>query len=178
MKKPWGCFRRDGAITSRLEKMEPQEPPQNLSPPDLTGRPYKVRTERIMQVRAEDIFAAFTSELDQWFAVPGSLLMRVEENTPFFFETSHQAEEQALVERHPHYGRFLQLVSGKLVRMTWMTSQNDMGGVETVLTIELEALGNATTVRLTHEGFAEEAMADQHAKAWPFVLAQLEARFG
>lgn len=131
-----------------------------------------------MQVPAHRLYAAFTEELDQWFAAPGSVMMRAEPNAPFYFETTHQADSEAMEVRHPHYGRFLQLVPGRLLQMTWVTGTNGTGGAETVLTIELSGLGEATSVKLTHEGFADEMTADQHAKAWPFVLAQLESRFG
>jgi len=157
---------------------EPMEMPPILCPPDLSDRPHRVRTDRIMQVPADRLYAAFTEELDQWFAAPGSVMMRVEPNAPFYFETKHQAESEVAAVRHPHYGRFLRLVPGRLLQMTWVTGANGTAGVETMLTIELSALGGSTSVKLTHEGFADEMTADQHAKAWPFVLAQLESKFG
>jgi hypothetical protein len=41
------------------------------------------------------------------FAAPGSVLMRSEVDAPFFFETEHKPDSDAAIQRHPHYGRFL-----------------------------------------------------------------------
>ena len=169
---PRGKFFDGGKISGVM-----QSPTINC-PPDLKDRPHAVKTARLMQVPAEVLYAAFTTELDRWFAAPGTVLMRPEVNVPFYFETVHQSENDSQAERSPHYGRFLRLEPGHCLQMTWVSGPEGTGGVETVLTIELAELGAATDVRLTHEGFADEATADQHAKAWPFVLAQLECRYG
>ena len=49
-------------------------------------------------------------------------------------------------------------------------------GAETVVTVELEPQGAGTRLRLTHAGFLDEESRDQHAQAWPQVLAQLDER--
>ena len=80
--------------------------------------------------------------------------------------------------RHPHYGRFLDLVENELVEMTWMTGNGtDAGtqGAETVLRIELVPKGEATEVRLTHSGFVSEKSRDGHEENWPLALEELGA---
>ncbi len=57
--------------------------------------------------------------------------------------------------------------------MTWLTAVGT-GGVETILTIELEPSDNGTLLKLAHEGFADQAAADGHADAWPTVLEILD----
>ncbi len=136
--------------------------------PDLSSRPLRATVERQMAVSADVLFQAWTTEqFDRWFAAPGTVLMKPEVNSPYFFEARFDGE------RHPHYGRFLELESGRLIKMTWITAEGTRG-VETVVTVELIASGAGTLVRLTHEGFPDEQSRDGHQEAWPMALDVLD----
>ena len=100
--------------------------------------------------------------------------MRAEVNAAFFFETAFRHESGSVAQRHPHYGRFLQLVPDRLVQLTWVTGAGGTDGAETVVSVELEARGGQTHLRLTHEGFATEGARDGHELAWPVVLEHLQ----
>ena len=150
--------------------------PAVLRMPDLSARQFSLTTEREFPAPASSLFEAWTRRLDLWFAAPGSVLMRPAVNEPFFFETEFKAASEAVAQRHPHYGRFLQLVPERLVQLTWVTGAGGTDGAETVVTVELESHAQGTRLRLSHAGFASEAARDAHERAWPAVLEQLQKR--
>ena len=114
------------------------------------------------------VYRAWTEQFDQWFAEPGTLMMNGEVNVPFFFETHFEGQ------RHPHYGRFLKLISDQLLELTWVTGNPGTQGAETVLTIELTPKNGGTHVKLTHAGLPDEDTRNGHAEAWPLALANLD----
>lgn len=142
----------------------------SISMPDLSLRPFSLSVERTIPFPANVLYHAWTEQFDLWFAEPGSVLMKGEVNTVFYFETAYDGK------RHPHYGRFLRLVADQLVELTWLTGADGTKGAETVVTVELEKVENGTVLRLKHAGFPDEESRDKHEQAWPLVLAQLEDR--
>lgn len=144
--------------------------------PDTAARPFDLTAEHVSKASPAELFAAWTSGFDRWFAAPGSLLMRPEVDAVFFFETEFKPESSPIVERHPHYGRFLRLTPERLVEMTWVTGALGTEGAETIVTVELAAQGAGTRLHLTHSGFANAASRDRHSQAWPLVLQHLEQR--
>jgi uncharacterized protein YndB with AHSA1/START domain len=146
--------------------------------PDLKGRPFGLKVERDFALPAHTLYLAWTERFDHWFAVPGSVLMRPAVDAPFFFETEFKSNDAAAAKRQPHYGRFLRLLTDRLVELTWVTGEGGTEGAETIVTVELKAAGERTHLRLAHTGFAGEAARDRHQNAWPMVLDHLERQIG
>jgi len=144
-----------------------------VPPPDLSSRPLGLTVTREMGASPAAIYKAWTSQIDTWFAAPGSVLMKARVNAPFFFET-HFSDEKVKDHRHPHYGRFLRLRPKKQIVMTWVTGPEGTAGAETVVTVELQASGRGTRLKLTHAGFLDERSCKQHEEAWPRVLQHLD----
>lgn len=139
-----------------------------ITTPDLSTRPFNLVVDRIMDASPDVLFQAWTTQIDRWFAAPGSVIMQGEINSSFFFETAFDGQ------RHPHYGRFLRIEQDRLVEITWVTGDGGTKGAETVVTIELEPNGDGTQIRLTHAGFIDDESRNGHKDAWPMVLEHLD----
>ncbi len=135
--------------------------------PDLSARPLQVTCEHTVHAGPEEVYAAWTTRFDAWFAEPGTLVLVPEPGRPYFFYNRNDWG------RHPHYGRILEVRENRLVEMTWMTGNGTAEGTEgaeTVLRVELVPRGEATDVRLTHAGFVSEKSREGHGENWPLAL--------
>jgi uncharacterized protein YndB with AHSA1/START domain len=135
---------------------------------ESTGTSYALDVARTISLPAERVYRAFTDQLDQWFGTAGSLVITPEPGGLYHFVT--EMDDQ----RHPHYGRFIELVPGQRVSMTWMTGDPGTLGAETVVAIDITGEQDVTRVRVQQSGFYDEASRDGHADAWPMVLEHLE----
>ncbi|MBI1236802.1 MAG: SRPBCC domain-containing protein [Alphaproteobacteria bacterium] len=136
--------------------------------PDLSGRPHRLTVERMMRASAPALYAAWTAELDSWFAEPGETIIPAQADRAYFFYNRHDWG------RDPHYGRFLALEQNRLIEMTWLTGRAGTAGAETVLRIELTPQAQGTHLKLTHSGFYDTDARDRHEQGWSEALEILE----
>ncbi|ESU31766.1 hypothetical protein G3A_14705 [Bacillus sp. 17376] len=147
-----------------------------ITVPDLSARPLGFKVERLMESPADALYQAWTENFDTWFAAPGTLIMKAEVNSVFFFETVFKTEEDLVEQRHPHYGRFLRLIPDRLIEFTWLTGAGGTEGAETLVTIELEPVENGTQLSLTHKGFPNDQSKSRHDSAWGMILEHLDQK--
>jgi len=138
------------------------------TPPfDFSKRPFQAQAERVMAASPHVLFLAWTKNIDQWFAVPGSVKMEPQVNVPFSFEVEHEGK------RYLHTGRFLKLEKDQRIELIWKTEATHG---ETLVQIELIPQELGTKLKLIHSGFSDEASMKRHEEAWPHVLAHLDEK--
>jgi uncharacterized protein YndB with AHSA1/START domain len=137
-------------------------------PDKSRSRPNQLAVRTRMNSSPRQIYAAWTTGFDRWFAVPGTVRMEPKVGAEYSFETEHEGK------RHPHHGRFLRLEKDSLIEMTWITGAGGTEGAETVLSIELAPEGTGTLLDLKHSGFPDEESLQRHEKAWVQILSNLD----
>ncbi|MEP7384378.1 MAG: VOC family protein [Gemmatimonadota bacterium] len=137
---------------------------------------HALTIQRTFPLPPSTLYRAWTAGWDSWFAERDTMRVRAAEGAPFFFEVAQHFEDGRPDIRHPHYGRFLALEPDALVSLTWVTGAEGTAGAETILTVRFSRVEHGTEVSLTHEGFASLEARDNHAVAWPLVLAHQESR--
>ena len=127
-----------------------------------------------MPLSPATLYLAWTTGWGTWFAEPESVRVQAVIGAPFHFDVAQHFEDDTPTTYHPHYGRFLELVPHTLVVLTWVTAGT--AGAETTVSVSFTPHADGTFLVVTHYGFISQASRDQHAEAWPFVLAQQEQR--
>lgn len=108
-----------------------------------------------------------------WFGA-ARLLIDVKVDGLFFFAVEHEGRTW------PHYGRFVRIERPRpggsgVVEYTWMSEATQ--GVESVVTVTFEPLGEETEVTLRHSNVPDDEMGRRHADGWTWMLNMLAERF-
>ncbi|HEX3796402.1 MAG TPA: SRPBCC domain-containing protein [Acidimicrobiales bacterium] len=135
---------------------------------DVAGPDRSCIVEVTLEATPEAIYRTWTERFDTWFASPDAITMDPRVGQPYWFEVVHEGA------RHPHYGRFLALEPGELIKQTWVSGPNGTDGAETVVTVMLRPEGAGTHVVLTHSGFLSESAAQGHGNSWSAILRHLD----
>jgi len=71
----------------------------------------------------------------------------------------------------PHNGRFIEIDRPRRVQHTWVSEATK--GVESVVTVTMEARADETDVTLRHSGLPDDEMGRQHKDGWTWILSML-----
>ncbi|HXW63015.1 MAG TPA: SRPBCC domain-containing protein [Candidatus Acidoferrales bacterium] len=71
----------------------------------------------------------------------------------------------------PHYGRFIAIDRPRRVEYTWVSEATR--GVESIVTVTMEARANETDVTLRHSGVPDDEMGRRHKDGWTWILSML-----
>jgi len=121
----------------------------------------------------EKVFRAWTDPvaLKSWFApAPGFQCTRTEIDLRVGGE--YLIEMMSPKGRHGAKGVYREIDPPSKLVFTWSSECWDQGA-ETLVTIELFAVGNETELVLTHERFLSEEARDSHRQGWTGVLESL-----
>lgn len=66
------------------------------APYDYKLRPFEVSFERRFTASVEQVYNAWTSNFDLWFAQPGEIMMTPQVDKPWFFYNRHDWGRHAL----------------------------------------------------------------------------------
>ena len=122
-----------------------------------------VRLTRKLAASPELVFDAWTDPqmVRQWL-VPGEMVMaaiEIDLRVGGRFDFVMQGEDP-----HSHACVYREIDRPRKLVFTWSSSATN--GQDTLVTVEIRPLGEGSELTLTHEGFADEAMAALHNGGW------------
>lgn len=135
-----------------------------------------LRISRMIPASIENVFEAWTNPdiLSKWAAPEGinHISYDVDLRVGGSYTLVMRNDDGAL---HTAFGTYVEIDPPHRLAYTWDWKEDEYRmDVETLVTVQLKAVGNATEVLLTHERFpAEEAVAG-HNEGWTSCLNRLE----
>ena len=137
--------------------------------PKIRGA-FHCKVPRVIKAAPEKVFRAWTdpAHARSWLANGGDLILQPHKGGLFFLDMVYGDHT------YPHYGRYLQVETNRLLEFTWMSQGTE--GKESIVRVDFEAEGSATKVTLTHTGLPSDANAKEHEGGWKELLQWLEER--
>jgi uncharacterized protein YndB with AHSA1/START domain len=74
-----------------------------------------------------------------------------------------------------HYGRFIAIARPRRIQHTWVSKATR--GLESLVTIDLEARDGKTEFILRHSGLPDDEMGHLHDGGWDWILSDFSASF-
>lgn len=134
-------------------------------------RTMDLTVTRTIAAAPADVFGVWLdskSPGSPWFGVAKAIVNPAVDGL-FFHAVHHEGRDWA------HYGRFIALDRPRQIRHTWVSEATR--GLESIVTLTLEAQGEQTLVTLHHTNVPDDEMGRSHEEGWGFVLGGLADRF-
>lgn len=103
-----------------------------------------------------------------WFGVARAIVNPVVDGL-FYHAVQFEGHDWA------HYGRFIVLDRPRRIQHSWVSEATR--GLESIVTLALDAQGDQTRVSLHHANVPDDEMGRRHEEGWRFVLGALADRF-
>jgi uncharacterized protein YndB with AHSA1/START domain len=124
--------------------------------------------EHVFKASIDDVYAAWSDpkRLAKWWG-PQGMTCPVCDWDPVVGATYRTCMQSPTGEQYCVGGKFMDVTPPSRLAFTWMwKGDGPSGGVDTLVTIDLEAIGDATRLKLTHERLADEESAKNHSDGW------------
>lgn len=138
----------------------------------------KIKTVELNLTRTID--ASPAEIFDAWIDVTGPVspwsgVTKAIVNPPKvggLFYSMYQMEDNEIA----HYGRFVTLDKPRRIQYTWVSEATQ--GLESLVTLNLEAQGDKTVVQVNHTNVPDDDAGRRHNQAWGYVLGRMSSHFG
>ncbi len=135
--------------------------------------------KRTFKVPREKIFAAWTQAdaLKRWWGTEGHTVPRVEMDLKP--GGKYRVEMQPAGEGSFYLnGAFVEIRPPERLAFTFRWERGEWNYPKTLVRAEFTEIGDETEIALTHEGFPDENMRDEHADGWGECLDNLRGYLG
>ncbi len=132
---------------------------------------FDITVSKAIRASATDVFDVWLDPKSPgglWYGVERVILNPTVDGL-FYHAVQHEGRSWA------HYGRFIRLDRGRLIEHTWMSEATR--GLETIVTITLDANSGGTQITLRHANVPEDDMGRGHQEGWTWYLNVLAERF-
>ena len=124
--------------------------------------------EHVFRAPIDDVYAAWSDpkRLARWWG-PQGMTCPVCDWDPVVGGTYRTCMQSPTGEQYCVGGKFTDVAPPSRLAFTWMwEGDGPNGGTDTHVTIDLEDLGEATRLKLTHERLPDEESAKNHSDGW------------
>lgn len=137
-----------------------------------------LQVSRIIDADPARVFDAWTKpeQLREWSCPEGATI--TDAQVDLRVGGRYRLLIQGTETRHTATGIYREINRPTRLVFTWDWEEAEHAMGDTVVTVELKDLGNATEVLITHERFPNRESRDGHLQGWESCLNRLESLFG